>query len=149
MGREARGDPVVDLPPIVRRCVGRIDPANERLSAELWSTVLPPAHSQPTVISGLVVSGANDVLNAEGYTQAAWWNRIPIAAWVLMGVIAISCNLLHGYSERQKGPFLLLVVPIVISISFLLIAELDSPRGGVIRVHPNNLLALSRSIGAH
>jgi hypothetical protein len=43
----------------------------------------------------------NDVLNSQGYTQAAWWNRIPIAAWVLMAVIAICCNLMVGYGAGR------------------------------------------------
>ena len=30
--------------------------------------------------------------------------------------------------------------------AFFLIADLDSPRGGVIRVHPHNLLATSQSM---
>ena len=45
----------------------------------------------------------NDVLNSQGYTQAAWWNRIPIAAWVLMVAIAVCCNLLIGYGARNVG----------------------------------------------
>jgi hypothetical protein len=88
------------------------------------------------------------VLNSQGYTQAAWWNRIPLAAWGLMGLIAIACNLLLGYGERSERLLLLLVIPVVVSISFLLIADIDSPRGGVIRVIPDNLISLSRSIKA-
>src|SRR2546430_17441339 len=34
----------------------------------------------PTAVVALVISGMNDVLNSQGYTQAAWWNRIPLAA---------------------------------------------------------------------
>ena len=34
---------------------------------------------------------------------------------------------------------LLFVLPLVVSISFLLIADIDSPRGGVIHVNPQNL----------
>jgi len=44
---------------------------------ELWSAVLPLAKSQPTPVTALTVAGMNDVLNSQGYTQAAWWNRIP------------------------------------------------------------------------
>jgi len=33
-----------------------------------------------------------------------------------------------------------------VAFSFFLIADLDSPRGGVIRVLPQNLIALSQSI---
>jgi hypothetical protein len=44
--------------------------------------------------------------------------------------------------------FLLLVLPLVVSISFFLIADIDSPRGGVIRTNPQNLLSLSESLRA-
>ncbi len=116
------------------------------LQSELWSAVRAPAISQPTPTMALVVSGMNDVINAQGYTQAAWWNRIPIGAWAMMALLAIACNLLVGYSEQRKGAFLLFVLPFVVAIAFFLIADLDGPRGGVIRVHPQNLLATLHSI---
>jgi hypothetical protein len=40
----------------------------------------------------------------------------------------------------------LLVLPIIVSISVLLIADIDSPRIGIIRVLPDNLISLSQSI---
>ena len=40
------------------------------------------------------------------------------------------------------------ILPLVVSISFFLIADLDSPRGGAFRVHPQNLLAASQSMKA-
>ena len=96
----------------------------------------------------LVVSGMNDVLNSQGYTQAAWWNRIPTSAWALLIVTAICCNVLIGYGARgdRARAMLLIAFPVVISISFLLIADIDSPRPGLIRVRPQNLLALSDSL---
>ena len=48
-------------------------------------------------------SGMNGVLNSQGYTQAARWNRIPGAAWGLMGAIAIFSNLLIGYGMRRAN----------------------------------------------
>jgi hypothetical protein len=90
------------------------------------------------------------VLNSQGYTQAAWWNRIPIAAWALMAAIAICSSLLVGYAAHsvKTGIIELLVLPLVLSISFLLIADIDSPRRGVIRVHPQNLISLLQSLRA-
>ena len=96
----------------------------------------------------VAVVGMNDMLNAQSRTQGAWWNRIPLAAWGLMASMAIACNSMLGYSERRRRAFLLLVIPIIVSISVLFIADIDSPRGGVIRVLPHNLIALSHSIKA-
>jgi len=92
----------------------------------------------------------NDVLDAQGYSQAARWNRIPIAAWILMAVIGICCCGLFGFRARNAKAqgILFLVLPFVVSISFFLIADIDSPRGGVIRVNPQNLTSLAESLRA-
>jgi len=130
------------------RKVRKINADTEKLQAELWSILLPAASSQPNAVIALAVSGLNDVLNSQGYTQAAWWNRIPLGAWALMGLIAIASSLLIGFGERRKGMLLLPILPVIVSVSFLLIADIDSPRGGIIRVLPHNLIALSQTINA-
>jgi hypothetical protein len=129
----------------------RINDATAQLQNELWSVVKAPAAAQPTPLLGLAVSGMNDVLNSQGYTQAAWRNRIPPAAWGLMGAIAICANLLIGFgAHRVKGGAIeFLVLPLVLSIAFFLIADIDSPRRGVILVHPQNLISLVQSLHPH
>jgi len=128
--------------------LAQIDAATAQLQDELWSAVREPAAAQPTPIAALVVSGMNDVLNSQGYTQAAWWNRIPIEAWALMGAIAVCANLLFGYTARRAGvrTKLFVILPLIVSIAFVLIADLDSPRGGIIRVSAPNLIAVSNSM---
>jgi hypothetical protein len=128
------------------RQIGQIDSDTAKLQAELWSAVSAAANQRPTAVVALAVAGMNDVLNSQGYTQAAWWNRIPVAAWGLMGLMAVCSNFLLGYGERRKSMLLLLVLPAIVSIAFLLIADIDSPRGGIIRILPHNLIALSQSI---
>jgi hypothetical protein len=129
------------------RQLREINATTAQLQNELWSVVQATAAAKPTPVIALTVSGMNDVLNSQGYTQAAWWNRIPVSAWGLMAVIAICCNLLIGYAARraEAKAMLFLVVPLLVSISFLLIADIDSPRGGVIRLRPENLLSVSQS----
>jgi len=114
----------------------------------MWSAVQASAVVRPTAVIALAVAGMNDVLNSQGYTQAAWWNRIPTSAWGLMIAIAISCNLLVGYGARsaKAKSSLLLVLPLVVSIAFLLIADIDSPRKGFIHVVPQNLVSVSQSL---
>ena len=116
-----------------------------KLQAELWSSILPVANAQPTPVVALVVSGMNDVLNAQGYARADFWDRIPFGAWAMMALIALAANLMVGYGARRTSA-LLLVLPIIVSSAFLLIADIDSPRVGFVRVDPQNLTVLSRSI---
>ena len=128
--------------------IGELDSDAAKLQAELWSTVVHVASAQSTPVVALAIAGMNDVLNSQGYTQAAWWNRLPIAAWALIGLFAISTNLLLGYREHRTDLLVLLVVPVISSIAFFLIADIDSPNGGVIRVVPHNLMAVAQSMKA-
>ena len=119
-----------------------------QLQQAMWSAVQAPAVERPTPVIALAVSGMNDVLNSQGYTQAAWWNRIPESAWGLMIAIAVCSNVLVGYGARtaKAKSGLLFVLPVVVSIAFLLIADIDTPRKGFIRVVPQNLVSLSQSL---
>jgi len=91
----------------------------------------------------------NDVLNSHGYTQGAWWNRIPTAAWLMLFAIATFANVMIGFDARTRHRGMFLILPLVVAISFFLIADIDSPRGGAIRVRPQNLEALQQSLRAH
>lgn len=129
----------------------QINATTAQLQIELWNAVRAQAAAQPTPVVALVVSGMDDVFSSQGSAQAAWRNRIPIEAWGLMVVIAVCCNLLVGYSAHRPEVegILMLVLPIVVSISFFLIADIDSPRIGVIRVQPQNLVSVAQSLQAH
>ena len=128
-----------------------IDARTTQLQAELWAAVRTPSLAQPTPVAALVVSGMNDVLNSQGYTQAAWWNRIPAGAWILMMAIAICSNLLVGISAHvaEGGAMRFFVLPVILSVAFFLIADIDSPRRGIIKVIPQNLVALANSMPGH
>jgi hypothetical protein len=128
--------------------LARIKDQTGRLQTQLWSAVRSPATAQPTPVSALAVSGMNDVLNSQGYTQAAWWNRIPMAAWWLMAAIALFGCMLVGYGARafKAEAYFIWVLPLAISVSFFLIADIDSPRGGLIRVKPQNLIDAAQSM---
>jgi hypothetical protein len=129
---------------------GEINARTAKLQDELWAAVLGPAAATPTPIVALAVAGMNDVLNAQGYTQAAWWYRIPASAWALMLVTALCCNVLVGYGSRSAGRVnrVLLVFPVFTAIAFGFIADIDAPRHGIIRVVPQNLMSLASSLPA-
>jgi hypothetical protein len=119
-----------------------------QLQSELWVALMAPAAAAPTPVTGLVLAGMNDVLNAQGYTQAAWSNRIPAPAWNLMAAIAICCNLLVGYGMHGTASprRLLAILPFFVAIGFAFIADLDSPRHGTILIYPHNLTSLAASL---
>jgi hypothetical protein len=129
--------------------LAQINAQTATLQQQLWTATATPTAAQPTPVAALIAAGMNDVLNSQGYTQAAWWNRIPPGAWLMMVLVAAGCNLLFGYSERRVAGARLLILPVILTVPLVLIADIDSPRGGLIRVSPQNLIALSQSLGPH
>jgi hypothetical protein len=125
----------------------QVDSETAALQNELWHAVTQPALAAPTPVAALVVAGMNDVLNSQGYTQAAWWNRLPTGAWVLLTLVAFGANFLFGYSERRHGErVMLILLPLIVAVPLFLIADIDTPRGGVIHVVPQNLIALVKGL---
>jgi len=119
-----------------------------RLVADLWASARSLAAAEPTPVAALVASGMNDVLNSADTTTAAWLDRIPIPAWWLMVMIGVGANVTLGFGARRFNSLLLLVVPLTVSVSLFLIADIDSPRGGVVQVPPLNLIRLAKSLNA-
>jgi hypothetical protein len=125
-----------------------VDARLTELQNQLWSAVRDPG--PPTTFLALTASGMNDVLNSGGYTEAAWLNRIPPGAWFLMTIMAIFANVLVGFeaSRVRKGTARLFALPFILCFAFYSIADIDSPREGLIRVHAQNLAVLAQSLRA-
>jgi hypothetical protein len=124
----------------------QIDADTARTQDEMWTAVSQPALGQPDPVVALAVGGMNDVINSQGYTLAAWRNRIPAPAWVLLFAIAVFCNALLGFGARMPDAKLLMVLPLVVAVAFFLIADIDSPQRGTIRLTPQNLETLRTSM---
>ncbi len=125
----------------------RIGGERAKLEADLWAAMRSQSEASPTAITMLVAWGLNDVFNSTDATAAAWLDRIPPPAWSLLALIALGANVTLGFGLKRFNA-LLLVVPLAASVSFFLIADIDSPRGGVVRVAPENLDRLAASLNA-
>ncbi|WP_233847748.1 bestrophin-like domain [Paraburkholderia sp. HD33-4] len=128
--------------------VARVEQDTANSQAELWRLATQVAKEQPTPIGAAVMTGMNDVLNSQDYSEAALLNRIPLGAWALMILIGLFACVVQGYGAKgsvRKG-ILIIVLPVTVALSLTLIADIDSPRGGIIHVEPQNLARLLRSL---
>jgi hypothetical protein len=126
-----------------------LDSATRHAQNQLWRAVAAAASATPTPLSALVAAATNDVLNAQGYAQAASWDRVPLGAWVLLYVLGAVAMVMIGYrlqvDTREK--LLMMIMPAIVGTALFLIADIDCPTGGVIRVAPDNLIALAAALG--
>jgi hypothetical protein len=121
----------------------RYDVRTAQLQSELWSTISQASTGQPSPTRVFILEGMDAVLTAQGYARAAWQNRIPVAAWILLVAISLFCNLLVGCGVRGGGVLRLYILPVALSISLFLIVDIDSPYRGFIHVPPENLEILA------
>lgn len=125
-----------------------LDNETAHSQTKLWQVIKDETQISTTPVTALIAAGMNDVINTQGYTQAAWIKRFPVSAWILLIAIAVICNILIGYGSHSKksNKVYLFILPAIIAIALSLVADISSPRGGLIRIEPQNLLLLKSSL---
>lgn len=122
----------------------------EQHQRRLWQWVTPEAVRSPTAATASLLSAFNALMISQHQTRAAWKRQIPDAAWLLLIVFAASACFLVGHHihERSAHHFYLLILPVLTSLVLFMIAEIDLPGQGIIRITPDDLEQLSDSIMA-
>jgi hypothetical protein len=105
-----------------------------QVQAELWQQAVTASQQAPTPITALFVQAVNETIDLDEKRLAALENRIPAAVWIMLGLIALLTCVTVGYSQRQRIFLSMIVPPLMIAIVVALIADLDTPRSGLILV---------------
>jgi hypothetical protein len=113
---------------------------------QLWRTAVAAAQKNPTPITALFVQALNETIDLDEKRLAAFENRIPVTIWIMLTVIAVLTCLTVGYGHRQRFAMSMIVPPLMIAIVMALIAELDSPHSGLIRVGQQSMHRLQSSL---
>jgi len=115
-----------------------------RLQDELWRLAAQQAQIAPNSINASVLTAYNELFQTLQRTQANWRHHIPPIAWAMVLAFAFFANGLIGYNIRGvKGEnWLLIILPLLITVAFYVIAEIDLPGQGVIHVEPKGLQIL-------
>ncbi len=73
-------------------------------------------------------------------------NRIPHTIWLMLLLIASLTCFTFGYGQRRRFWLVAIVTPLMITIVMGLIADLDSPRSGFLRVDVRSLERLEQDL---
>lgn len=92
------------------------------------------AHQPHTPLTSIFVQSLNELSDVTEKRLAAEENRIPTAMWTMLLLISMLTSFVTGYAMRAKVLLEMLVLPLTVAIVLGLVAELDSPRTGWIRV---------------
>jgi hypothetical protein len=94
------------------------------------------------------VQALNEMIDLDGKRVAATANRIPTDIWFLLGILSIMTTIIVGYGQRRRAALPTFVPVLTIAIAMSLLADLDSPTHGLIRVDQQSLQSLSVDLKA-
>ncbi len=133
---------------------GRIEEGitqSSELQNQLWAQTgqLVDQDSRP-IVTGLLIQSLNNVIDLHGKrVMFALHNRIPEMVWLVLYAMAILAMSALGYQEGLSGSrrsLAVLALALTFSAVIFLIADLDRPQEGLLRVGQRALTDLRDSL---
>jgi hypothetical protein len=124
---------------------------SEHLQDQLWAQAVAIGEHNPTsIVVGLFVQSLNEVIDLHAKrVTAGLRNRIPGAIWVALFAVAVLSLAAMGYHaglSRTSRSLAELAVACTFSVVIGLIADLDRPQEGVLKVSQQALMDLRQSM---
>jgi hypothetical protein len=88
----------------------------------------------PNAVTPIFVQSLNELGVLSEKRLTAEENRVPGAIWLMVILISVMACLVTGYSMSRRQLVDMIVLPLTVAIVMALVADLDSPRTGVIHI---------------
>jgi hypothetical protein len=133
---------------------GVVQPAvkrSEEIHALLWSEATAVVHADARSIpAGLFVEALNDVIDLHTTRiQASLRSRLPLTVWVVLFAVAFASFGAMGYHAGLSGTTrspAIIVLCIAFAAVIWLVADLERPHGGMLRVSQQPMVDLRKSM---
>jgi hypothetical protein len=132
---------------------GKTAPAlarSEELQDRLWSQAVAAGEKNPTAITGLFIQSLNEVIDVHAKrVTMGLRNRIPFVIWGMLYFTAIVAMAGVGYDAALTGttrPLAALALALTFAGVLCLVADLDRPQEGLIKVSQQAMIDLRNSL---
>jgi hypothetical protein len=122
---EVSGDPD-RLAEAMKRC--------HHLQEELWTDAATVAQTDRTAITAMYLNSLAGTIDLDEKRIASLENRIPLPIWLLIVSVSIIAVFTRGTTLASRFWLTLTLVPVTIALVAALIADLDTPTRGLIRL---------------
>lgn len=124
---------------------------SEELQNRLWAEATALAAKEPNSHPiALFIQTTNDVIDLHSKRVNAFlWSRLPITVWAVLALIAVLSFAALGYQSSLSGkPRSPAVVAMALAFAavFWMVVDLERPYEGLLRVTPQPLIELRRSM---
>lgn len=127
---------------------------SEKIQQQIWAEAEAVAEKYPnSIVVGIFVQSLNEMIDLHAKrVQAGIRSRIPGAIWLGLFAVAVLSLSAMGYLEGLTGTrrsLAVIAVAITFSVVIELIADLDRPQEGVLRISQQALLDVQKSMHPH
>jgi len=123
---------------------------SEELQNRLWSQAVAATEKDRSPITGLFVASLNEVIDLHAKrVMAGLRSRVPGVIWIVLYGLAILAMVMMGYHSglvHSKRSIAVIALVLGFSSVLFLIADLDRPAQGTLRVSQQSMIDLRRSM---
>jgi hypothetical protein len=120
----------------------------KRIQEQLWEDVIELTKSERSAISAAYMNSLNQVIDLHEERLSSFENRIPRSVWLLIFSVSLIALFTRGLTLSGRFWLTLVLAPVTIAIVVALIADLDSPRRGLIRLDQGAMLRLKADMSS-
>ena len=123
---------------------------SEELQNKLWSQAVAATEKDRSPITGLFVASLNEVIDLHATrVMAGLRSRVPGVIWIVLYLLAILTMVIIGYHSgmvHSRRSIATIVLVLGFSSVLYLIADLDRPGQGTLRVSQQSMIDLRNSM---
>jgi hypothetical protein len=123
---------------------------SEALHNQLWSLAMGAVEKDRSAITGLFVQSLNEVIDLHATrVMAGLRSRVPAVIWIVLYLLGFFAMVLMGYQSGladSRRSLAAVVLILGFSLVLYLIADLDRPGKGTLRVSQQSMIDLRNSM---
>lgn len=133
--------------------IDRVLRRSEAIHEQLWTEAASAAHRDPRSIpTGLLIESLNEVIDLHASrVMAALRNRLPLPVWIVLFGVGFLSFFTIGYqaglSQASRSPAAL-VLALTFGVVIWLVADLDRPGDGFLRVSQEPMIEVRKMMGS-
>lgn len=120
---------------------------SKHIQEELWLDAATVAQNDRSAITAVYLNSLNETIDLDAKRVAAFEYHIAPPIWMLIILVSLIVGFTRGATMTSRFWLSLILIPITIAVVVALIADLDTPTRGLIRLDQRPLQRLKAKIG--
>jgi hypothetical protein len=120
----------------------------KRIQEQLWEGVIEVTRSERSAISASYMNSLNQTIDLYETRLSSFENLIPRSVWLLIFSVSLIALFTWGLTLVGRFWLTLILAPVTIAIVVTLIADLDTPSSGLIRLDQQAMLRLKADMNS-